>query len=117
MAFILLFAFQLGLFSLTLIRVIQSWRSDKGHLHVVLVNHNIFYYASGLLLSGVNVLVPVLLSDSVYYSLFEGLQVFILSILATRMHLYLWHIDRNVNGSEALVCISMSDMSPADRTV
>ncbi|KAG2344903.1 hypothetical protein BDR05DRAFT_961303 [Suillus weaverae] len=117
MPFILLFAFQLGLFSLTLIHVVQSWRSAKGHLHVVLMNHNMFYYTSGLLLSGVNVLVPVLLSNPVYYSLFEGLQVFILAILATRMHLYLWQTDRNVNGSEALVCISMSDMSPADRAV
>ncbi|KAG1728330.1 hypothetical protein EDB19DRAFT_1941259 [Suillus lakei] len=115
--FIILFVFQLGLASLTLVRVIQSWRSAKGHLHAILLKHNMFYYACGLLLSVVNVLVPMLLSNSVYYSLFEGLQIFILAILATRMHLHLWHIDRHVHGSEALVCISMSDMSPADCTV
>lgn len=65
MLFILLFVFQLvyswGLgsnmrcltlspepLSLTLIRVTQSWRSAKGHLHVVLVNHNIFNSGCGL---------------------------------------------------------------------
>jgi hypothetical protein len=72
----------LGLVSLTIIRVIQSWRSAKGHLHAVLVKHNMFYYACGLgksrlmhlfmlvdddfcskVFSAVNVLVPVLFPD------------------------------------------------------
>ncbi|KAG1730449.1 hypothetical protein EDB19DRAFT_2042011 [Suillus lakei] len=97
--------------------VVQSWRSIKGHLHAVLVKHNIFYYACGLFLSAVNVLAPVLFSDPAYYALLEDLQAFILAILATPMHLNLWHIDRHVHGSEILVCISMSDMSSADRTV
>ncbi|KAG2143736.1 hypothetical protein DEU56DRAFT_248718 [Suillus clintonianus] len=114
MPFILLFVFQLVLISLTLTRVIQSWRSVKGHLHAILVTHNISYYACGLLLSAVNVLIPVLFSDSACYSVLEDFQVLILAILSTRMHLHLWHIDRDVHGSDALVCISMSNMSPAD---
>ncbi|KIK38895.1 hypothetical protein CY34DRAFT_366145 [Suillus luteus UH-Slu-Lm8-n1] len=67
-------------------------------------------------LSAVNVLAPVMFSDAAFYSLLEDLQAFILAILATRMHLHLWHIDRHVHGSEILVCMSMSDMSSADRT-
>ncbi|KAG2748767.1 hypothetical protein P692DRAFT_20535802 [Suillus brevipes Sb2] len=116
MPFLLLFIFQLGLVSLTLIRVVQTWRTSNGNMHAVLVKHNIFYYACGLFLSAVNVLAPVMFSDAAFYSLLEDLQAFILAILATRMHLHLWHIDRNVHGSEILVCMSMSDMSSADRT-
>jgi hypothetical protein len=117
MPFLLLLVFQLGLFILTLIRVFQTWRTSNGGMHAILVRHNIFYYACGLFLSAVNVLAPVMFSDPAYYSLLEDLQAFILAILATRMHLHLWHIDRNVHGSEVLVCISMSDISSADRTV
>ncbi|KAG1718230.1 hypothetical protein EDB19DRAFT_1921045 [Suillus lakei] len=115
MPFVLLFVFQLGLVTLTLIRVVQSWRSAKGHLHAVL-SSSVMAIVSQVL-SAVNVLAPVLFSDPAYYSLLEDLQAFILAILATRMHLNLWHIDRHVHGSEILVCISMSDMSSADRTV
>ncbi|KAG2137026.1 hypothetical protein DEU56DRAFT_353692 [Suillus clintonianus] len=61
--FILLFVFQLGLVSLTLTRATQSWRSTRCSIHTVLVKHNIFYYACGLLLSAVNILVPMLFSD------------------------------------------------------
>ncbi|KAG2137024.1 hypothetical protein DEU56DRAFT_353312 [Suillus clintonianus] len=115
--FLLLLVFQLGLASHTLIRAIQNWRSAKGHLHAILLKHNIFYYACSLPLSAVNVLVPLLFSDSAYYSLVQDLQVFILAILATRMHLHLWHTSQCVEGSEALVWISLSNVSPVDITV
>ncbi|KAG1719457.1 hypothetical protein EDB19DRAFT_1784544 [Suillus lakei] len=46
-----------GLVSLTLIRVIQSWRTAKGHLHAVLEKHNILYYACGLCESGLTYVV------------------------------------------------------------
>ncbi|KAG2112572.1 uncharacterized protein F5147DRAFT_683494, partial [Suillus discolor] len=48
MSFVLLIISQLGLFSLTLIHIIQSWRTAKGHLYSILVKHNIFYYTCGL---------------------------------------------------------------------
>ncbi|KAG1737982.1 hypothetical protein EDB19DRAFT_1829277 [Suillus lakei] len=64
MSFILLLVFQLGLVSLTLIRVIQSWRTAKSHLHAVLVKHNILYYACGLF-------VDVPHTQSAYYYVFE----------------------------------------------
>ncbi|KAG1867320.1 hypothetical protein F4604DRAFT_1956495 [Suillus subluteus] len=119
--FILLSVFQLVLVSLTLVCVIQSWRSTKGPLYAILVKHNIFYYTCGLLLSTVNVLAPVLLvlplSDFLSYFLPEAFEVFILAILATRMHLHLWRMDQQVDDPDIVVWISMSDMSPADRTV
>ncbi|KAG1873949.1 hypothetical protein F4604DRAFT_761960 [Suillus subluteus] len=116
--FILMFVFQLVLVSLTLVCVVQSWRSAKGPLYAILVKHNIFYYVCGLLLSAVNVLVPLLpLSDSLSYFIPEDFEVFILAILATRMHLHLWHMNNTHMEDSDLVWISMSDVSPADRTV
>ncbi|KAG1788938.1 uncharacterized protein HD556DRAFT_1311687 [Suillus plorans] len=117
--FLLLFIFQLGLVSLTLIRVVQTWRTSNSDIYAVLVKHNIFYYACGLFLSAVNVLAPIMFSDAVYYSLLEDLEAFVLALLATRMHLHLWHIDRHAYSPEIFTCISMSDMSSAsaDRTV
>ncbi|KAG2110062.1 hypothetical protein BD769DRAFT_1642820 [Suillus cothurnatus] len=110
---ILMFVFQLGLVCLTITRVIQSWRSVKGPLYAILVKHNIFYDACGLLFSAVNVLLSILLSDVDFiYSSLVCFQIFILAILATRMHIHLWHTERHVNGFEALVYISMSNMPP-----
>jgi len=40
--------FSQGLMILTLIRAIQSWRTNTNRLFVVLVNHSISYYACGL---------------------------------------------------------------------
>ncbi|KAG2137029.1 hypothetical protein DEU56DRAFT_353756 [Suillus clintonianus] len=111
--FLLMCVFQLGLISLTLICVVRSWRATRSPLFVILVKHNIFYYACGLVLSAVNILLPVLVSNSAYYTVIQDFQVFILAILATSMHLHLWRIDQHVHGSD-LVCISLSDMSPAD---
>ncbi|KAG1739569.1 hypothetical protein EDB19DRAFT_1710835 [Suillus lakei] len=50
--FLLVFAFQLGLVSLTLIRALQSWRTVNGPLYDILVKHNVFYYTCGLRKSG-----------------------------------------------------------------
>ncbi|KAG1837738.1 hypothetical protein C8R48DRAFT_782594 [Suillus tomentosus] len=137
MSFIFLFVFQLVLITLTLTRAIQSWRSTKGPLQAILVKHNIFYYVCGLFLSAVNILVPALFPNvrnppgtlqydrvvdvphiqSPYYTTLQNFQVSILAILATRMHLHLWHLDQHMHSSDALIYISMSDMSPADCTV
>ncbi|KAG1793578.1 hypothetical protein EV424DRAFT_1452049 [Suillus variegatus] len=45
--FLLLSVFELGLMILTLICAIQSWWANQSRLYVVLVNHNISYYACG----------------------------------------------------------------------
>ncbi|KAG1730589.1 hypothetical protein EDB19DRAFT_1375020 [Suillus lakei] len=116
MPFLLLFVFELGLVSLTLIRAIQSWRTVNGPLYTILVKHNIFYYACGLFLAAVNALMCMLFSQYAYHSVFEDLQFFILAILATRMHLHLWRIDQHMHGS-AIMLISMSDMLHAGGTV
>ncbi|KAG2355908.1 hypothetical protein BDR07DRAFT_1424780 [Suillus spraguei] len=89
---------------LTIVRAIQSWKINSSHLYVVLLKHNIFYYICGFLFSVANVFVSLLL---------DVLSVQILAILATRMHLHLWHANRDAHSSDGLVRIQMSDMAPA----
>ncbi|KAG1836132.1 hypothetical protein DFJ58DRAFT_190596 [Suillus subalutaceus] len=110
--FLLLIGLEFGLMSLTLIRAIQSWRSTNSRIYTVLVKHNIFYYACGLFFSGVNVL-TLLLFHYGYQAMFQDFQFIVLAILATRMHLHLWHTDRHAHGSSALVFIPLSDISSA----
>ncbi|KAG1787372.1 uncharacterized protein HD556DRAFT_1409817 [Suillus plorans] len=97
--FLLLSVFQLALLILTLMRAIQDWRTNTSHLYVVLVNHNIFYYACGFLLSAGNI----------FTSIF---QLIVIAILVTRMHLHLWQVNQHPH--DAL--ISMSDISFANPT-
>ncbi|KAG1751934.1 hypothetical protein EDD22DRAFT_850669 [Suillus occidentalis] len=99
--YLILLAFQLGLFSLTIIRAIQNWRVVNALLYDVVVKHNLFYYTCGLLLSAVNVLMQTLFSQTAYRLVGEVFQFFVLAILATRMHLNLWQIDRRARGSVA----------------
>ncbi|KAG1751936.1 hypothetical protein EDD22DRAFT_850671 [Suillus occidentalis] len=118
--YLLLLAYQLGLFSLTIIRAIQNWRVVNAPLYDVVVKHNIFYHTCGLLLSAVNVLMQTLFSQTAYRLVGEVLQYFIFAILATRMHLYLWQIERQTHGlitdTVTPSCI-YPRMSFADRTV
>ncbi|KAG2367416.1 hypothetical protein BDR07DRAFT_1393266 [Suillus spraguei] len=108
--FLLLTVFELGLMILTLIRAIQSWRMSSSRLYVVLVKHNIFYYACGLLLSVANILASQFLEYS-YYNVLYVFEVVVLAILATRMHLHLWHTNRRAYDSGDPVNFAMSDMS------
>ncbi|KAG1771860.1 hypothetical protein EV702DRAFT_632717 [Suillus placidus] len=111
--FFFLSVFELGLMMLTLIRAIQNWWIDTKRLYVVLVKHNIFYYTCGLLFSVLNIFTMLLLHYS-YHSMLHDSQFIILAILATRMHLHLWRMNRHAYGSGALAHIPMSDMSFAN---
>ncbi|KAG1899715.1 uncharacterized protein F5891DRAFT_980945 [Suillus fuscotomentosus] len=82
-----------------------NWRTNPSHLYVVLVNHNISYYACGFLFSVTNVFTSLLL------------KFIILAILATRMHLHLWQTDRHPHGSSTLASIPMSEMLSVNSTV
>ncbi|KAG2124607.1 hypothetical protein DEU56DRAFT_983533 [Suillus clintonianus] len=113
--FVLLFALELGLISLTLVRAIQSWRTARNPLYDILLKHNIFYYACGLFFSAVNVITSLFLHYA-YNAMLQDFQLIILAILATRMHLHLWHVDRHIHGSDALMLIPLTDVSSAGRT-
>ncbi|KAG1835981.1 hypothetical protein DFJ58DRAFT_917808, partial [Suillus subalutaceus] len=109
--FILLSAFELGLMTLTLIRAIQNWRTNPGRLYVVLVQHNIFYYTCGFLLSVANIFTSLLLHYS-YHGILDDFQFVILAILATHMHRHLWQMKRQTCRSDASMQIPLSEMTP-----
>ncbi|KAG2123067.1 hypothetical protein DEU56DRAFT_64844 [Suillus clintonianus] len=108
--FLLFFAVEMGLMTLTLIRAIQSWRVTNNHLYVVLLKHNIYYYACGLLFSVANIFISLLLHYA-YHGMLHDFQFVILAILATNMHRHLWQMDLHVHTSDAPVRIHLSDMS------
>lgn len=108
--FVLLSALELGLISLTLVRALQTWRTTNTHLFTVLLKHNIFYYACGLFCSVVNILTSLLLQHA-YNAMFQDFQFVILTILATHMHLHLWHMDRHLHGSDAPTFVPLSEIS------
>ncbi|KAG0708219.1 hypothetical protein DFH29DRAFT_893669 [Suillus ampliporus] len=103
--FLLLFGLELMLISLTLTCAIRSWRTTNNRLYVVLLKHNVFYYACGLFFSTVNVLTSLLL-EYAYSGMFEDFQFIIHAILATRMHLHLWHLDRNRHNRDSSILSS-----------
>ncbi|KAG2104284.1 hypothetical protein BD769DRAFT_1779829 [Suillus cothurnatus] len=113
---LLLSVFELGLMILTLTRAIQSWRIYPSRLYVVLVNHNIFYYVCGLLFSATNIFTLLFLQYS-YHTLLYDFQFMILAILATRMHLHLWQVNRHAHRSGALARILISDLSSVNSTL
>ncbi|KAG1814152.1 hypothetical protein EV424DRAFT_38046 [Suillus variegatus] len=114
--FLLFSVLGLGLMILTLIRAIQSWRRNPSRLYVVLVNHNIFYYACAFLFSVMNIFTSLLLQDT-YWTVLNGFQFLTLAIVAVRMHIHLWQTNQHlVRGSSSLVHIPLSDISFANVT-
>ncbi|KAG1722390.1 hypothetical protein EDD22DRAFT_854164 [Suillus occidentalis] len=92
------------------LRLNWTWRTANTHLFTVLLKHNIFYYACGLFCSVVNILTSLLLEHA-YNAMFQDFQFIILTILATHMHLHLWHMDRHLHGSDAPTFIPLSEIS------
>ncbi|KAG1799607.1 hypothetical protein EV424DRAFT_1648082 [Suillus variegatus] len=112
-AFLLLSVFELGLMILTLIRAVQNWRINLSRLYVVLVNHNISYYACGFLTN----IITSLLLQNFYETILYNFQFIMLAILATRMHLHPWQVNQHPHGSTSiLVHVPMSDISFANPT-
>ncbi|KAG2114239.1 uncharacterized protein F5147DRAFT_758926 [Suillus discolor] len=93
--FLLFSVFELGLMILTLIRAIQSWRRNSSRLYVVLMNHNIFYYACAFLFSVMNIFTSLLLQDT-YRTVLNGFQFLTLAIVAVRMHIHLWQTNQHL---------------------
>ncbi|OAX36805.1 hypothetical protein K503DRAFT_720759 [Rhizopogon vinicolor AM-OR11-026] len=111
--FLLLSVVEMSLVTLTIVRAIQNWRTTRNPLYTVLLRHNVFYYVCGLFFSVLNVITSLLLQYA-YSGMFQDLQFIVLAILATRMHLHLWHIDQHLRGrgTDITIHIPMSDISP-----
>ncbi|KAG2078702.1 hypothetical protein BDR04DRAFT_329830 [Suillus decipiens] len=107
--FFLLSVFELGLMILTLICALRDWQIHSDPLYGVLVKHNIFYYICGFLFSAVNIRTSLFRYS--YHTMLYTSQVLILAILATRMHLDLWHTYQRAHDSNDFQYIPMSNMN------
>jgi len=86
---------ELEILLFTLYRSIKHYQSlgSDNLLLKILVQHNIFYFACGLVFSLAVILTVGLLPD-VYGDMTSNLQVMMHALLVTRMHLGLWKSDR-----------------------
>ncbi|KAG1872115.1 hypothetical protein C8R48DRAFT_696914 [Suillus tomentosus] len=125
--YLLLFGLELMLISLTLTCAIQKWRISDDGLYGIILKHNVFYYACGLVFSLVNILTSLLLDvrhlsietfhlleylvQYAYSGMFQDFQCVVHAILATRMYLHLWHVNRNGDPS-VFTSINLSDLTP-----
>lgn len=108
--YLLLFGLELMLISLTLTCAIQKWRISNNGLYGIILKHNVFYYACGSVFSIVNILTSLLL-DYAYSGMFQDFQCVVHAILATRMYLHLWHVNRNGDPS-VFTSVNLSDLTP-----
>ncbi|OAX32386.1 hypothetical protein K503DRAFT_787231 [Rhizopogon vinicolor AM-OR11-026] len=99
-----------GLFGITMCRVLMQYRATSGKLLNLLMRHNIMYFAAGVALNLLNI-VGILL-DPVqtkwHTDVIEIVQILFQALLATRMQLHLWNINRRTVESTALT-MSMED--------
>ncbi|KAG2054065.1 hypothetical protein BDR06DRAFT_1008034 [Suillus hirtellus] len=115
--FVLFSVFGLGLMILTLIRAMQSWWRNTSRLYIVLMNHNILYYACVFLFSIMNIFTSLLLQET-YQTVLDGIQFIALATIATRMHIHLWQTNQCSRGSTSdFVQIQLSDISSVNGTV
>ncbi|KAG1884812.1 uncharacterized protein F5891DRAFT_1089562 [Suillus fuscotomentosus] len=82
----LIAAFELEVMVLTMIRVYWAYRERGYRLLNILLQHNIFYFGTGLTLSVLNLLAFELLSFN-SSNMFATFQIVMHTILVTRMHL------------------------------
>ncbi|KAG2114328.1 uncharacterized protein F5147DRAFT_23019 [Suillus discolor] len=107
-SFLLISVFELGLMIITLIHAIKGWRRTPCRLYIVLVNHNMFYYASAFLFATMNMFTSLFLQDT-YRTVLNGFQFLTLAIFAARMHIHLWKTNQHPRGSDSMV--HLSDMT------
>ncbi|KIK42965.1 hypothetical protein CY34DRAFT_804375 [Suillus luteus UH-Slu-Lm8-n1] len=96
----LLVAFELEIIVLTMIRVYWAYRERKCLLLDILLQHNIFYFGTGLTLSVVNIVTMKCLSYN-FSNMFGSFQIVMHTIIVTRMHLQFCGTSQVYDSSES----------------
>ncbi|OJA21323.1 hypothetical protein AZE42_03883 [Rhizopogon vesiculosus] len=105
-----LLTLEIGLFGITMCRVLMQYRATSGKLLNLLMRHNIMYFAAGVALNLLNI-VGILLDPAQtkwHTDVIEIVQILFQALLATRMQLHLWSVNRHTVQSTALT-MSMED--------
>ncbi|OAX31240.1 hypothetical protein K503DRAFT_105213 [Rhizopogon vinicolor AM-OR11-026] len=111
-AYVLLVVGEFEILIFTIYRSIKHYQSlgSDNPLLKILIRHNIFYFACGLVFS-LSVILTLAFLPDVYGDMVSNLQVMIHALLVTRMHLELWKSDRAKQ--VMLEDISLAMMYPA----
>ncbi|KAG2059967.1 hypothetical protein BDR06DRAFT_615695 [Suillus hirtellus] len=96
----LLVAFELEIIALTMIRVYRAYRESESLLLEILLQHNIFYFGTGIALSVVNIVVIECLPYT-SSNMFGTFQIVMHTILVTRMHLQFCSTNEVHDSSES----------------
>ncbi|KAG0707903.1 hypothetical protein DFH29DRAFT_558556 [Suillus ampliporus] len=87
--YILLVALEIEVLVLSVYKAFKMYREIRGTLLVLLVQHNVGYFAACLALNGINMIsaVGVVTNDN---AMIEVTQIILQALLATRMQIHLW---------------------------
>ncbi|KAG1731076.1 uncharacterized protein EDB91DRAFT_734247 [Suillus paluster] len=110
--FVGLITVEMGLFGMTMYRVLSQYRATSGKLLNMLVRHNIVYFAASVALNALNIVGMLLapIESKWPIDVMEIVQILFQGLLATRMQLDLWKIDcRTVEST--MVTISMEEFA------
>ncbi|KAG2145184.1 hypothetical protein DEU56DRAFT_195984 [Suillus clintonianus] len=110
-AYVLLVVLQIEVLVLSVYKAFKMYHASRGTLLVLLVQHNVGYFATCLALNGINMMsaVGVVSHD---HAMMEVTQVILQALLATRMQIHLW---KSIGGQSDIPMDEMASMSFADR--
>lgn len=112
-SFVALVSLEIGLFGMSMYRVLSQYRAASGQLLKSLVRNNIMYFGASVALNILNI-VGILLIPVVTWptGIMEIAQILFQGLLATRMQLDLWKADCRAVES-TMVTMSMTEFAVA----
>ncbi|KAG1727498.1 hypothetical protein EDB19DRAFT_194437 [Suillus lakei] len=110
-SFVALISLEIGLFGMSMYRVLSQYRAASGQLLKSLIRNNIVYFGASVALNILNI-VAILLIPIVTWptGIMEIVQILFQGLLATRMQLDLWAVDRRAVES-TMVTMSMAEFA------
>ncbi|KAG2152599.1 uncharacterized protein EDB93DRAFT_1137505 [Suillus bovinus] len=111
--FVTLISLEIGLFGMSMYRVLRQYRAASGQLLKSLVRNNIVYFGASVALNILNIVGILLIPIATWPTgVMEIAQILFQGLLATRMQLDLWKVDRRQVGT-TMVTMSMEEFAVA----
>lgn len=112
-SFVALISLEIGLFGMSMYRVLSQYRAASGQLLKSLVRNNIVYFGASVALNILNIVGILLIPIATWPTgIMEIAQILFQGLLATRMQLDLWKADRR-EAESTMVTMSMAEFAVA----
>ncbi|KAG2139248.1 hypothetical protein DEU56DRAFT_901085 [Suillus clintonianus] len=112
-SFVALISLEIGLFVMSMHRVLRQYRAASGQLLKSLVRNNIVYFGASVALNILNIVGILLIPVATWPTgIMEIAQILFQGLLATRMQLDLWKVDRR-RTTLTMVTMSMAEFAAA----